>query len=301
MTVTLPTKGTDGDLLARTDRGLPKTSRRRYRPSEVVITILLVLFGVLMISPLVWLIVTALTPADQAFVAPPKWLPIPFTMENFGGAFEFMPIGQQFINSVIVAAISTAGSLLVSVLAAYGFARIRFRGSGVLLVVLLSALMVPPQLLIIPVFIGMREVQLVDSLPSIWLPALINVFQIFFLTQYFRTIPRDLDEAARLDGASHGWILFRLLVPLSSPALAALAILGLELSWNNYLGPLIFLHSPENMTLPLGLVVLQNGFGAAPTAVVFAAVTLVVLPVLIVFLFFQRQFVESVASTGLKG
>jgi ABC-type glycerol-3-phosphate transport system permease component len=141
----------------------------------------------------------------------------------------------------------------------------------------------------------------VDTLAALWLPALVNVFQIFFLTQYFKTIPRELDEAATIDGAGHGWILFRMLLPLSGPAIAALAILGFEASWNAYFGPLIFLASPENMTLPLGLVVLQNGFGAAPAVVVFAAITMVVLPLLIVFLAFQRQFVESVASTGLKG
>nr|WP_246286172.1 carbohydrate ABC transporter permease [Microbacterium pseudoresistens] len=212
-----------------------------------------------------------------------------------------MPIGQQFLNSLIVAVISTAGSLFFSLLAAYGFARIRFRGSGTLLVIMLSALMVPAQLLIIPIFIMMRELSLVDTLAALWLPALVNVFQIFFLTQYFKTIPRELDEAATIDGAGHGWILFRMLLPLSGPAIAALAILGFEASWNAYFAPLIFLASPENMTLPLGLVVLQNGFGAAPAVVVFAAITMVVLPLLILFLAFQRQFVESVAATGLKG
>lgn len=286
-----------GDLLTRVDR----MRRTRHRWADWLLGAILLVFGLLMLSPLIWLITTSFTEPLAAFPEPPQWLPIPFTIENFGEVFELMPIGQQFLNSVIVAVISTGGSLFFSLLAAYGFARVRFRGSGTLLVVMLSALMVPAQLVIIPIFIMMRELNLVDTLAALWLPALVNVFQIFFLTQYFKTIPRELDEAATIDGAGHGWILFRMLLPLSGPAIAALAILGFEASWNAYFAPLIFLASPENMTLPLGLVVLQNGFGAAPAVVVFAAITMVVLPLLIVFLVFQRQFVESVASTGLKG
>lgn len=288
---------TGGDVLTRLDR------QRRHRRGRgaVVIDIALILFGVLMLAPLVWLFVQSLTEPEFAFQSPPNWLPIPFTLQSFGDVFEYMPFFQQFGNSIVLAAISTAGSLFFSVLAAYAFARIPFRGSHTLLVLMLSALMVPAQLVIIPIFIMMRQVGLIDTLAALWLPALINVFQIFFLSQYFKTIPRELDEAARIDGAGHVWILFRMLVPLSGPAIAALAILGFEASWNGYFGPLIFLSSPENMSLPLGLVTLQNGFGAAPAVIVFAAITMVVLPLLVVFLVFQRQIVESVASTGLKG
>ncbi|PRA79784.1 carbohydrate ABC transporter permease [Microbacterium sp. MYb66] len=288
------------DVLTRVERS---RLRHRHKPTVggVIVDVVLVVFGILMLSPLLWLIVQSLTEAEFAFAAPPRWLPLPFTFENFADVFEYMPFFQQFGNSLALALISTAGALFFSVLAAYAFARIDFRGSRVLLVVMLSALMVPGQLVIIPIFIMMRQLGLVDTLASLWLPALINVFQIFFLSQYFKTIPRELDEAARLDGAGHLWILFRMLIPLSAPAVAALAILGFEASWNGYFGPLIFLSSPENMTLPLGLVTLQNGFGAAPAVIVFAAITMVVVPLLAVFLAFQRQIVESVASTGLKG
>lgn len=278
-----------------------KSNRPRSRSSQRILTVVLVLFGIWMMAPLWWMVSTSFTEPTQAFTSPPKWLPIPFTLKNFTDVFDYMPFGRQFLNSVMLAAIQTFGSLLVSVLAAYAFARVRFQGSGTVLVVMLSALMVPVQLTIIPVFIMMRQLSLVDTLAALWLPALVNVFQIFFLTQYFKTIPRELDEAATIDGANHLWILFRLLVPLSKPALAALAILSFEASWNGYFGPLIFLYSPESMTLPLGLVTLQSGFGSAPAAVVFAAITMVVVPLLAVFLLFQRQFVESIASSGLKG
>lgn len=296
----LPATPPGGDVLTAVDRR-PGRRRRPFSPLRALLSLVLLLFGIGMISPLVWLVVQSLTEASAAFSSPPSWWPHPFSLANFAGVLEYMPFFQQLGNSLILAVISVVGSLFFSILAAYGFSRIEFRGSRQLLVVMLAALMVPAQLVIIPIFIMMRNLQLVDTLTALWLPGLVNVFQIFFLTQYFRSIPRDLDEAARIDGAGHGWILFRMLVPLSAPAIAALAILGLEASWNGYFGPLIFLSSPEKMTLPLGLVVLQNGFGAAPAVIVFAAITMVVVPLLILFTLFQRQIVESVASTGLKG
>lgn len=289
-----------GDTLLSIDR----RQHKKHAPvtlGRVLLNITLVVFGGLMLMPLYWLIVQSLTVQGFAFSVPPRWIPSPFTLSNFADVLKYMPFFQQFGNSLLLAAVSTAGSLVVSVLAGYAFARIDFRGSRVLLVTMLAALMVPAQLVIIPIFIMMRTLGLVDTLASLWLPALINVFQIFFLSQYFKSIPRELDEAARIDGAGHFWILFRMLVPLSGPAIAALAILGFEASWNGYFGPLIFLSSPGNMTLPLGLVTLQNGFGAAPTVIVFAAITMVVAPLLVVFLAFQRQIVSSIASTGLKG
>lgn len=266
-----------------------------------ILSVVLVVFGILMLSPLLWLLVQTFTVPEEAFAIPPRWVPVPFTLQNFPDVLDYMPFFQQFGNSLLLAVISTGGSLIVSVLAAYAFSRIEFRGSRVLLVVMLSALMVPAQLVIIPIFIMMRQLSLIDTLAALWLPALINVFQIFFLSQYFKSVPRELDDAAKIDGAGHPWILFRMLVPLSGPAIAALAILGFEASWNGYFGPLIFLSTPENMTLPLGLVTLQNGFGSAPAVVVLTSITMVVAPLLIVFLAFQRQIVESVASTGLKG
>ena len=272
----------------------------RTRLGRWLITLILVVLGLIMLAPLVWLIVESLTAESDAFGLPPNWIPRPFTLANFRGISQLIPIWRMALNSIIVAVISTGGSLLVSLLAAYAFSRITFPGREKIFALLLAALMVPAQMTIIPVFILMRNLGLVDHLPSLWLPALINVFSIFFFRQYFNSIPRDLDEAATLDGAGHGWILFRMLVPLSGPAVAAMTILSFEASWNNYFGPLIFLSSPQNMTLPIGLVTLQAGQGGS-SVVVFAAITTVVIPVLVVFLIFQRAFVASVASAGIRG
>lgn len=279
----------------------PKLRRRRkFSTGSALLDLLLLVIGLVMVSPLVWMVVQALTEAGSAFSLPPNWLPIPFSLDNFAQIEGLIPFGRMALNSILVAVISTVGSLFIAVLAAYAFSRIDFRGKQGIFVLMLSALMVPGQLIVIPVFILMRTLGLVDNLASLWLPALINVFAIFFLRQYFNTIPRELDEAARIDGAGHFWILFRMLVPLSGPALSALAVLGFEASWNNYFTPLIFLSSPEQMTLPVGLVSLQAAQGGS-SVVVFAAVTAVVLPILVLFLVFQRHFVASIAQSGLRG
>jgi multiple sugar transport system permease protein len=275
--------------------------RKRITTGSVILGIVLAAIGLIMISPLIWLISTSLTGSSAAFQLPPNWIPVPFTLDNFAQIFPLVPFGQMALNSLIVATIATGGSLLTSILAAYAFSRLRFRGRQFIFVAILSALMVPAQLTVIPVFIIMRNLHLVDTLAALWLPALVNVFAIFFLRQYFNTIPRDLDEAARIDGAGHLWILFRMLVPLSGPAISALIILNFQASWNDYFNPLIFISSQQNMTLPLGLVTLQSGQGGGPAAVVFAAITLVVLPVLILFLVFQRSFVASIAASGIRG
>jgi multiple sugar transport system permease protein len=277
------------------------TRRRPFRPGRLVVSLVLLVVGVGMIAPLVWLISTSLIEPREAFQLPPAWLPRPFSLQNFSDVLDLIPLGTMALNSLTVSVISVLGSLFTASLAAYAFSRLSFRGRDSIFVLLLAALMVPTQLTIIPIFILMRRLELIDNLAALWLPALVNVFAIFFLRQYFNTIPRDLDEAARIDGAGHLRILFQIMLPLAGPALSALAILGFESSWNNYFGPLIFLTSPEHMTLPIGLVSLSAGQGGGPAVVVFAGITLVVLPMLVVFIAFQRAFVESVASVGIRG
>ncbi|HJB10911.1 MAG TPA: carbohydrate ABC transporter permease [Candidatus Brachybacterium merdavium] len=273
---------------------------KRRRIGRWVLTAVLMIFGVFMLAPLVWLVSESLTKEASAFFLPPSWIPRDFTLENFGTMNDLIPFGRMFLNSVIVSVTATAGALLVSLMAAYAFSRLSFRFRDRLFALMLAALMVPMQMTIIPVFFLMRNLGLVDTLGSLILPALINVFAIFFFRQYFNSIPRELDEAATLDGAGHGWILFRMLIPLSGPAIAAMTILNFEATWNNYFGPLIFLRTEERMTLPLGLVTLQAGQSGS-SVVVFAAITAVVVPALVVFLLFQRAFIASVATAGVRG
>lgn len=275
----------------------PTTGSRR---SRWVVALVLFVIAALMLAPLVWMVTESLTGPSQALRLPPNWVPNPLTLENNRNVSGAIPFARMARNSLIVATISTVGSMTVSVLAAYAFSRLRFPGRDQIFLVMLAALMIPGQMTVIPVFILLRNLKLIDSLPSLWMPALINVFAIFFFRQYFNTIPRELDEAAKIDGANNLWILFRVIVPLSGPALAAMTILSFEASWNNYFGPLIFITSKENMTLPLGLVTMHTTQGAGSVNV-FAAITMVVLPVLIVFLVFQRTFVRSIAAVGIRG
>lgn len=265
------------------------------------INLVLIAGALLMLAPLVWLFVTSVLPADQAFGLPPVWLPDQVSTQNFRDVMDLVPFWRMAWNSLQVAVITTVGAVLTSALAGYAFSRLHFKGRDVIFLVLLAALMVPPQVTVIPVFVLMSKLQLVDNPASIWLPALVNVFGIFFLRQYFSTIPRELDEAAVIDGASHLRILFRIILPLSGPAVAALAIFVFEASWNNFFWPNVFLSSPENMTLPIGLVSLQATVGGGPAVAVFAAITMVVVPVLVLFLFFQRALMQSLAQTGLRG
>jgi multiple sugar transport system permease protein len=283
----------------------PRVHLRRRRATAsrwgIAIDAVLLLGAALMVAPLVWLLVTAVLPADKAFRLPPQWIPHPLTLDNARQVPELVPFARMAWNSLYVATLTTVGALLTSALAAYAFSRLRFRGRDQIFIVLLAALMVPTQLTVIPVFILMSHLNLVDTTTAVWLPAIVNVFGIFFLRQYFESIPRELDEAAIIDGAGHLWILFRMLLPLSGPAIAALAIFIFESSWNNFFWPYIFLSSPENMTLPVGLVSLQGSVGGGPAVVVFAAIAMVVLPILVLFLFTQRAFIASVATTGIRG
>ncbi len=268
-------------------------------PRWIIGTVLFVV-GALMLAPLIWMIAESFTEDGKALRLPPNWIPTPFTTDNYRNISGLIPFGRMALNSLIVAVIATSGSMLVSVLAAYGFSRLRFPGRDVIFLAMLGAMMIPGQMTLVPVFVLLRNLHLIDRLPALWLPALINVFAIFFFRQYFNTIPRELDEAARIDGAGDVWILFRVILPLSGPAIAAMSILSFEASWNSYLGPLIFISSEENMTLPLGLTALDMGQGGS-SVIVFAAITAVVVPVLVVFLVFQRAFVASIASVGIRG
>jgi multiple sugar transport system permease protein len=289
-------------LERQSDRSAVATARRRrFRSGSIILDTLLLVLGLVMASPIVWLISQSLTQERSAFQIPPNWIPRHVTMHNFTAIFSLLPFGRMALNSFIVATVTTTGALFTSVLAAYAFSRLTFRGRQAIFILLLSALMVPVQLTVIPVFIIMRNLHLVDTLTALILPGLVNVFAIFFLRQYFNSIPKQIDEAARIDGAGHLWILFRMLVPLSGPAISALFLILFQASWNDYFNPLIFISSPQRMTLPLGLVALQGGAAPGPAVVVFAAVTLVVLPVLILFLVFQRHFVASIAASGIRG
>lgn len=276
---------------------------RRLRPylADAFVFAVLTMASLVMLAPLIWMFSTSLRLPLESFTLPPKWLPTDLHFANYGAVFEEVPFVRFFLNSLFVCALVVVGQLLTAAMAAYGFARMRFPGKGMLFVVLMTSLMIPIQATIIPTFVLLRYMHLTDSLWSLILPGWSSAFGVFLLRQYFLTIPDDLEDAARLDGASHWQTFTQIVLPLAKPALAVLAILTFNGYWNEFFRPLIFLTANNRFTLPLGLVTLQGYLGSGSVAVVLAGVALSLLPVLILYLFAQKYLIEGITLTGIKG
>jgi multiple sugar transport system permease protein len=282
---------------------LPKVTRRLVRVHwDAILTVILLLFGsAIMIAPFAWIMQVAFSSAARAYQMPPQFFPSSITLQNFANVFQDVPYLSFIRNSFFVAAAITVGQLITCPMAAYPFARLRFPGKNVLFIVLLATLMIPVQVTIVPLFILMRQIGLYNTHWSIILPALISPFGVFLLRQYFMTIPTELEDAARIDGASYITIFWRIIVPLSMPAMMTLGIITFVFWWNEYFTPLVMLHDPELQVLPVGLTLLQGRYSAGAVGNVAAGVTMAVIPILIVFLLLQRNIIKSIASTGLKG
>jgi multiple sugar transport system permease protein len=263
--------------------------------------LVLIVLAVLMVIPIYWVFVTAVLPRDKAFNLPPEWFPSRVTFGNFSRASHLIPLRRQFLNSVEISLLVMLGGLTTSILAAYAFSRLDFKFKNAIFLFFLTGLMVPPQITVIPVFTLMRNLHLVNHKASVFLPGMASALGIFLLRQYFDTIPRDLDQAARIDGAGHLAIIRHIVVPLSLPSIAALSIFLFQASWNDFFWPSIFLQSANNMTLPVGLASLQGAQGESDSTVTFATITLIVAPLLVLFFFFQRSLMQSISQTGVKG
>lgn len=273
----------------------------RVESLTVFLHAFLLIVSLMLLLPFVWMVSTSLRTPAESFTLPPKWLPENPQFINYKRVLESVPFGRFFLNSLLVSSLITAGQLVTCSTGAYAFARLRFPGRDVLFVVLLSSLMIPIQVTIIPIFIMIKRLGLTDTLQSLILPSLISPFGVFLLRQFFLTIPKDLEDAAVIDGASHLFIFTKIILPLSKPALSALAIFTFNYHWNEFFRPLIFLNTYERMTLPLGLSILKGYFGTGSVSVIVAGVTLAVLPILVAFVFAQRYLVEGITLTGMKG
>jgi len=266
-----------------------------------LLNLLLLIFAVFMVLPFVWMFSTSLRLPIESFTLPPQWIPQKVTFENYTRVFTLVPFFDFFWNSLFVASVTTAGQLLTCSLAAYSFARLHFPGKNFVFILLMSSLMVPGYMTIVPVFAIIRFLNLADTLWALIFPALTSAFGIFLLRQFFMTIPLDLEDAARIDGANPFQIYTHVMLPLGMPALSVLAIFTFNGNWNDFFRPLIFLKTWTKFTLPLGLVTLRGVEGTGSVSVVMAGVTLSVIPVLIIFLIAQRYLIEGITLTGLKG
>jgi len=262
--------------------------------------LLLMPVAIVMLVPLLWVVMTSLETLGQTQHFPPILWPGSFQWNNYPRAWSSVPFSTWFVNTIIVTTAVVASNLLFCSLAAYGFARIRFFGKNVAYFFLLATLMIPIQVVIIPTFLIVKQMHLIDTLGALIVPNLANVFGIFLLTQFFRTLPIELEEAARIDGASRLKVLFRIVLPLSLPALATLAVIQFLWTWNDFLWPLVTIFHENVFTLQLGLMSFQ-GSHVNDTNLLMAGNVMSMLPMLILFIAAQRYFVRGIATQGLKG
>lgn len=278
-----------------------KPARSRRSPLRSALLHVFLLAGsAIMLTPFLWMLSTSLKEPSQIFTYPPQWIPDPIVWENYRSAFEGLPFGRFYLNSLIVATSITFLQLLGSSLAAFAFARLRFPGRDAVFLLYLATLMIPFQVTMIPNFILVRWLGWFDTYQALILPPAFSAFSTFLLRQYFRGIPIDLDEAARIDGASSLRIWAQVIVPLSGPVLAALAIFVFLQSWNDFLWPLVVTNSNEMRTLPVGLAAFQGQYSVRWNLLMAASV-IAMLPVLIVYIIGQKWFVRGITLTGMGG
>lgn len=278
----------------------PAPARRRLRlpfsPWHLVLAPLALAFA----APLIWLFLTSFMSNAQINRFPPALIPDSLHWTGYDYVLSNGLFPRWFLNSVIVAACAVVSNLVLCSLAAYAFARMRFRGSGVVFALMLTTLVIPFQLTMIPTFLIMKKLGLIDSLGALIVPGLVSAFGIFLLRQFFVSLPRELEEAARIDGCSRLTVLVKIVLPLARPALTTLAVLTFLTVWNDLTWPLIAISSDETYTLQLGLTTFQ-GQHRTQWAAVMAGDVLTTLPVLIAFLLAQRTFIQSLTSSAVKG
>ncbi|ACQ78455.1 binding-protein-dependent transport systems inner membrane component [Beutenbergia cavernae DSM 12333] len=294
-----------GDDAESGARGPESTrARRRGTVTKVVLYALLVVLSVPFVYPTIWMVFSAFKPADEIFALPPTILPREWTLDGVSKIFTVTPFAQQYLNSLYIATRVTVGSIIVCALAGYAFARIRFPFAGKIFLVLMAGMMVPGEVTIIPIFRWVAELGLMDThWPLIIVPIFgpAAIVGVFIFRQFFLSLPTELEEAGRLDGLGRLGIFARIAFPLAGPAIAAVAIMKFLASFNMYFEPLIFLRSEHLFTVSLGLTRYQDAYGEPIYNTQIGATALTVIPILIVFLFAQRQFVEGLSRTGLKG
>ncbi len=291
---------------------LPAVSkrRRRGRARSVWVHVVLVMICALALVPFGWMVSTSLKTLEDTMAPEPKVLPSPVQWRNYVDVFRHEK--ANFLlwtrNTLVIAVLAVAGTTLSSALVAYGFAKLRFVGRGPLFAVMLSTMMLPFPVTMVSLFILFRWLGDATGVPwlgtfkPLWVPAWFgSAFNIFLLRQFFMTIPTELSEAARIDGCSELGIFWRIILPLSRPALAVVALFAFMSVWNDFLGPLVYLQRPEQFTLALGLQNFQSKAGGTSWHLLMAASTLVVLPVVLLFFLAQRTFIEGIATTGTKG
>ncbi|ODT82647.1 MAG: sugar ABC transporter permease [Pelagibacterium sp. SCN 64-44] len=281
-------------------RTLPLASRLP-RPAlrDLAFGLIMVLGALVTLLPFAWMVSTSLKTAGATFVMPPQFIPSDPTLDNYVAAFTTMPMGRFLLNSLFVAFASTILMVLTCAMAGYAFARIPFRGRTVLFYAYLATLMVPQQVTLTPLFVLMTQLEWINSYQALILPGSFGAFGTFLMRQFFLKLPREVEEAAFIDGAGYVTIFFRIAIHMARPALATLFIFAFMQSWNSFLWPLIITSDTRMMTLPLGLSALQGRY-ATDWNVLMAGTVISTLPVLAVYVFAQKYIIQGLSHTGLK-
>lgn len=280
---------------------LRKQARAKRTISLTLSYVALALVTFLMIFPLIIVVIVSFTPNAVTQTWPPKIIPSAWTLDNYTSLFQRLPIGRELLNTIVFAGAVTIISVFFDSLAAYGLSRVDFKGRGILLAVLIATMMIPAMALLIPVYKLLGSMGLVNSYLGIIIPRMADVGGIFLLRQFFISIPKDLDNAARIDGAGEFRIFAQIILPNAVPAILTVGMFNFMGNWNDLLWPLIMTSKPETRTITAGLAMLTgHGSSVTPYGVVMAGALISALPLLIVFFFVQKRFVEGIAMTGMK-
>ena len=255
---------------------------------------------VAVVAPFVWVVLGSFKGEGELRQAPPTWWPHSASLDNYTQLFSKLDFGTYFTNSIVVAVAVTAGNLLFCSMLGYALAMLEFRGKRALFAVVMATLMIPGVVTFVPLFVLVANAGLINTLPGLFLPFLVSPFGVFLMRQFILGLPRDLLDAGRVDGAGELRIFARIILPLCGPALATLGILTFLGSWNNFLWPLVVAQSDRVYTLPVALALYSTGQNSTQYGLLLAGATVVVLPMLLVFLVFQRRFIEGIATTGIK-
>jgi multiple sugar transport system permease protein len=277
-------------------------SHRQQPLASAIKYAVLVLGAVLMLLPFEWMVVASLMAPNEIMARPLVWLPAVLQFHNYARLAEAIPLGRMYLNSLIVTTAITLGILVSSSLAGYGFAKFQFPGRDILFLMVLATIMIPFFVYLIPVFYVVSQLGWVDTYQGLIVPNIVTAFGIFLMRQYMLSLPDELLDASRIDGASEFAIYWRIVLPLVGPALGALAILAFVYQWNAFLWPLVIIRSGDLATIPIGLNSLRV-YASQPEVInlQMAGATVAIIPVLAVFAIFQRWFVQGIALTGLKG
>lgn len=281
-----------------------KTAKARRETLLKTITYAaLTVAGITMIMPFLWMISTSLKEAQAIYTFPPKWIPDPIIFTAYLKVWKVVPFARFYFNSIFVAFCVTVGQVTTSAFAAYAFSRLRFPGRDKLFFGYLATMMIPYSVILVPVYILMVYFRWIDTYKALIVPAMFTAYGTFMLRQFFMTIPRDLEDAARIDGCSLIGIFWKIIIPLSKPALATLTMFTFLANWNSFMWPLIVTNSQEKATLPVGLSYFQEVYQYTQPdwSLLMAGSLLVVLPVIVIFVFIQRFFVEGIKLSGIKG